>query len=117
MDATRDRPADFYRVVSLDSDLKESLDVDNVKRRVDNDLLQVQVTLRSTTSRALALETSWEWFDKGGFRIDDGRTAWTPILVGPRATVDVRSVAPRPGVEAFKFHVRTSHPITEDDLE
>jgi uncharacterized protein YcfL len=117
VDATRNHSEEFYKVVSLDSDFKDKLEIESVKRRVVNGLLQVQVTLRSTSSDPLALETSWEWFDRGGFRLDDGRSAWIPIQVGARTTVEVRSVAPKAGVDAFKFHVRASSPIVGNDTD
>ena len=108
-------PNDDYKVVHLDDDFKGKLAIGNVARRVVEDFLQVQVTLVSTASEPLRIETSWEWYDRDGFRVRSSRDGWIPAELGARTTREVRSVAPTAAVDSFKFHVRAAMPITGHD--
>ena len=105
-----------YKLVRLDDDFAGKLAVEKViRRRTEDGFLQVQVTLVSTTSKPLPIETSWEWYDRDNFRVDGGRDAWIPTEIGARTTKEMRGIAPKPGVESFKFHVRASMPITGEN--
>lgn len=107
--------AEAFKVVHLDSSFAGKVAVENVNRRSVDGFLQVQVTLVSTTSSPTMIETSWEWYDRGGFLVDSGRNAWLPAELGGRTSMEIRGVAPRAGIEDFKFHVRASMPIAGEE--
>ncbi len=103
---------DDYRLVHLDPAFAGKVAVHKVARRVVDGFLQVQVTLVSTSTKSLPIETSWEWYDRDGFRVDGGGDAWIPSELGAKTTREVKGIAPKPDLDSFKFHVRASMPIT-----
>ena len=102
---------DDYKLVYLDPAFADKVAVDKVARRNVDGFLQVQVTLVSTSIRPIAIETSWEWYDRDGFRIDGGRDGWIPAELGAKTTMEIRGIAPKPDLDSFKFHVRAAMPI------
>ena len=102
-----------YRLVQLDPGFGESVAVANVARRRVDGFLQVQVSLLSRATKTLALETKWEWYDRDGFRIEDGREVWSPSELAAGASVEVKGIGPKAEADSFRFHVRAANPILD----
>ena len=103
--------SDDYKLVQLDDSFGDKVAIGRVARRDIDGFLQVQVTLVSTTSKPLAIETAWEWFDREGFKVESGRDGWIPAEMGARTSLEVKGMAPTAQVTSFKFHVRAAMPI------
>ena len=103
-----------YRLIQLDPSFGEDVVVTNVVRRRVEGFMQVQVTLQSRAGKTLPLETKWEWYDPGGFRVDDGREVWSPSELAAGTVLDVKGIAPKPEAGSFKFHVRLAAPLLDN---
>jgi len=103
-----------YRLVQLDPNFGEQVAVTNVARRRVEGFLQVQVSLQSRAGATLPLETKWEWYDRDGFKIDDGREVWSPSDLPAGTSLEVKGMAPKPEADSFKFHVRLAAPLLDN---
>ncbi len=103
-----------YRLVQLDPAFGETVAVTNVTRRRVEGFLQVQVSLQSRASKTVPVETKFEWYDRDGFRIDDGREVWSPGELAPGTSMEAKSIAPKAEADSFRFHVRLANPIVDN---
>ena len=92
--------------------LDKNIKIQNYLSRNNNGLLEVQVDLKNTTSRDIAIEYSFEWLDADNFKIDTPIEHWVPVTLNGKHVRVVTAIAPRPGAKTFKIHVRYPHEVT-----
>lgn len=105
------RPGGTPRTVVVDPAFGDALAVGEVLSRRVEDVLQVQVQLRSRSQETLMLETKLEWFDADGFKVDDSTEVWKPLDLAGGATAEVRGSAPGKKAVTYRFSVRAANPI------
>ena len=86
--------------------LAKKLFISDVKSRKSNEILEVNVTLKSTFKKSQKLQYHFTWFDRQGFVIEARKTAWKPLEVHGEQAVTLRGVAPNIKVESFKMYIR-----------
>jgi len=86
--------------------LGKKLKIIDVKSRKTNDLLEINLQLKSTYKKSLKLQYHFNWFDAQGFVIESRKTPWKPLeLHGFQATA-LRGLAPNEQVTSFTVYVR-----------
>jgi uncharacterized protein YcfL len=72
---------------------------------------EAQVNLTNESSRDLAFEYRFLWYDAHGYELSN-ITSWMPAVLGSKEVKGFRSVAPGSNATGFKFMVRMPHPVT-----
>lgn len=83
----------------------------NFLKRQNNGLLEVQVDLKNESSSDVSVEYTFEWLDAQGFKMDSAIEHWTPVTLNGKHVHVVTAIAPRPGADKFKIHVRAPHEV------
>jgi uncharacterized protein YcfL len=86
--------------------LAAKLYISDVKSRLNNDLLQLNLTLTSRYKKSLQLQYQFQWFDKGGFVIEAGKSPWHALELHGMQTASVSALAPSTNVTTFSLYVR-----------
>jgi uncharacterized protein YcfL len=100
--------ADNYaRRLQVDNvSLGQQLEITNIKTRLSNDLLEVNLQLSSHAKKSLKLQYHFNWFDAQGFAVESQKTPWKPIELHGMQTISLRGLAPNEEVESFTLYVR-----------
>ncbi len=93
--------------------LDKTIKLQNFTRRETNGLMEVQVDLKNTASSDVAVEYSFEWFDRDGFKIETPIQHWTPVTLNGKHVLVVSGISPKAGAQKFKIHVRYPHQVTK----
>jgi uncharacterized protein YcfL len=94
-----------------DRDLAAKFVLLNIKREQREDgRLRVQLDLKNTTSRDLAIEWAAQWQDAGGFNLDSN-THWTPAIVTGQGIHSIQLIGPTPEAAVFQLQFRKPTPI------
>lgn len=72
---------------------------------------QVQVTITNTTSRDVAFEYRFVWYDGKGFEVSS-LAAWLPAVLGAGESRGFVSTAPGVDAASFRLMVRMPHGVT-----
>ena len=88
------------------AELHKKLKITDVKSRVTNDLLELNVGLTSTYDKSLKLQYHFNWFDADGFAIEPQKSAWKALELHGMQTAIVRGLAPSSQVKSFNVYVR-----------
>ena len=102
-------PADYF---VGNNGLDAKIKMQNIQRRQNNGLLEVQVDLFNATGSDLSVEYAFQWFDAQGFRIDSNIEHWTPATLNGKHVQVVSGIALRPEAEKFKLIVRNPQEVT-----
>ncbi len=94
-----------HLVIHNDS-LAGKITISEMRTRDKAGMLDVNVTLQNLTSGDRRVQYRFTWFDSDEFEVEQGTTAWTPLLMHGAATVELRDTAPNPTVKSFKLNVR-----------
>lgn len=86
--------------------LAKQLYISDIKSRTSNNLLEVNLTLTSTYKKSQQLQYQLQWFDKQGFAIETGKSAWKPLELHGMQTATVAGLAPTTQVDTFSIYVR-----------
>jgi uncharacterized protein YcfL len=73
---------------------------------------EVQVNLKNESSRDLAFEYRFIWYDSRGYELS-GITSWLPAVLGSKESKGFRSAAPGANSAGFKLMVRMPHSVTD----
>lgn len=98
---------EFVEHLQLDNkELSEKVHISKLLTRTTNDLLEINLTLKSSYKKTLKLQYQFTWFDKYGFVIEPGKSPWKPLDLHGMQFVDVAALAPTEAVATFKIYVR-----------
>lgn len=103
---------DLVEIFYAHDGLASAVSMQNFKRAETNGLLEAQVDLKNHRSTDLPIEHMFEWFDANGFKIESAIEHWTPVTLNGNHIHVVRAIAPKPGANAFRIHVRRPHEVT-----
>lgn len=98
-------PATYLRVDN--PELAERVTISNVKHRVNQSFLEVNVELSSQYEKSQHLQYHFNWFDENGFEVEPDKTPWRPLKLHGHQTAQLRGVAPSSKVTSFNVYVRT----------
>ena len=79
--------------------------LDPRSRRNADGRMALQFELKNTTPNALQFAWAVDWFDAGGFRIDDVTRHWEPVNLGGHGSTILKLTSPTPAAESWKLHV------------
>ena len=88
--------------------LLRDLQITDIKSRMVNDLMQVQVQVLNKSSRNFSFDYSFSWFDADGFQVFGVEGHWTPVQVTGNEVKSLVGVAPTPAARQFKVKIRKS---------
>jgi uncharacterized protein YcfL len=88
--------------------LLRDLQITDIKSKMANDLMQVQVQVLNKTSRTFTFEYSFNWFDASGFSVVGVGEHWTPVVINGNEVKSLNGVAPTPDASQFKIQIRKS---------
>lgn len=98
---------DEDRVLRTDNTMLQSrLAVVDTRTRYNNDLLQVQATLRNQWKFELDFQYRIKWFDADGFEIDREGQAWRQLVLPGTSEANVQGVAPNSKAQRFEIWVQ-----------
>lgn len=98
---------DFNKHLKIDNpELANKLVISDIKSRKSNDLLEVNLSLKSGYEKSQKLQYHFNWFDAQGFVIESRKTAWKPLSLHGHQPTTVRGLAPSTSVESFNIYVR-----------
>jgi uncharacterized protein YcfL len=86
--------------------LAERLAFGEIKSRIKNEFMEVQVEVTNKLSSEQHIEYSFLWYDEAGFLVDAASSAWTPKVIYGKQTIDLNAVGPTPSVREAKLQVR-----------
>jgi uncharacterized protein YcfL len=86
--------------------LGEKIKIIDVKSRKTNDLLEINLQLKSTYKKSLKLQYHFNWFDAQGFVIESRKTPWKPLELHGFQSTALRGLAPNEQVKSFTVYVR-----------
>ena len=85
--------------------LAGDIEITDMRSSFSEDILKIQISLRSNNRDTVPLQYLFVWFDAKGFEISSNK-AWTPFLVYGKETTTIHGVAPDPRVKEFKLKLR-----------
>ena len=86
--------------------LAKKLKIIDVKSRKTNDLLEINLQLKSAYKKSLKLQYQFNWFDAEGFVIESRKTPWNPLELHGFQSTALRGLAPNEQVASFTVYVR-----------
>lgn len=86
--------------------LGERLYISNVLTRSTNGLLDVNLELTSRFKKTQNLQYHFNWFDKDGFIIEEGKEPWKSLALHGHQVVNLGAIAPTKDVVKFTLYVR-----------
>jgi uncharacterized protein YcfL len=98
---------DFSTHLQVDNpELGQRLKIINVKSRKTNDLLEINLQLKSRYKKSLKLQYHFNWFDSQGFVIESRKTPWKPFDLHGFQSTTLKGLAPNNQVASFSVYVR-----------
>ena len=88
--------------------LLRDLQITDIKSRMVNGLMQVQVQVLNKSSRNFSFDYSFSWFDNEGFQVFGVDGHWTTEQVTGNEVKSIIGVAPKPEAQQFKVKIRKS---------
>ncbi len=88
--------------------LLRDLQITDIKSRMVNGLMQVQVQVLNKSSRNFSFDYSFSWFDAEGFQVFGVGGHWTPVQVTGNEVKSLIGVAPKPEAQQFRVKIRKS---------
>ena len=86
--------------------LGKRLAITNVLTRKTNQLLDINLELSSKYKKTQNLQYHFNWFDKDGFIIEEGKAPWKSLALHGHQIVNLGAIAPNTDVVTFKLYVR-----------
>lgn len=86
--------------------LAKQLNITDVKSRVTNNLLEINLELTSHYKKSLKLQYHFNWFDGDNFVIESRKTSWKPLELHGLQSTTLRALAPSENVVSFNLYVR-----------
>lgn len=86
--------------------LAAKLYISDLKTRINNDLLAINLSLTSRYKKSQQLQYQFQWFDQAGFVIEAGKSPWQPLELHGMQTITVADLAPSTQVAKFSLYVR-----------
>ncbi|MBU2894540.1 YcfL family protein [Colwellia sp. D2M02] len=86
--------------------LAKQLYISDIKSRLQQDLLEVNLTLTSTYKKTLQLQYQVNWFDNDGFAVEPGKSPWKSLDLHGMQTQTVKALAPTAKATTFSLYVR-----------
>ena len=86
--------------------LAKRLVISNVLTRTTNGLLDVNLELTSSYKKTQNLQYHFNWFDKDGFVIEQGKEPWKSLPLHGHQVVNLGAIAPTKDVVKFRLYVR-----------
>ena len=86
--------------------LGSRLFISNVITRDTNGLLDVNLELTSMYKKTQNLQYHFNWFDKDGFIVEEGKAPWKSLSLHGQQVVNLGAIAPTDKVTRFKLYVR-----------
>ncbi|MCL6582952.1 MAG: YcfL family protein [bacterium] len=86
--------------------LLRDLQITDIKSKMVNNLMQVQVQVLNKTSRTFPFEYSFTWFDASGFQVVGVGEHWTPVIINGNEVKSLNGVAPTGEATQFKVQIR-----------
>lgn len=87
-------------------ELGQRLYISNVLTRSTNGLLDVNLELTSSYKKTQNLQYHFNWFDKDGFVIEEGKEPWKSLSLHGHQVVNLGAIAPTKDVAKFTLYVR-----------
>lgn len=98
---------EYNKFLQVDnSELSTQLYISDIKSRLNNELLQINLSLTSTYKKSLQLQYQFQWFDENNFVIEAGKSPWQALELHGKQTTTVAALAPSTPVTSFKLYVR-----------
>lgn len=94
------------RLIVDNQQLASQLFISDIKTRMNNDFLEVNLALTSKYEKSLALQYQFNWFDKDGFVIESGKNPWQALELHGMQTINVKGLAPSKNAASYSFYVR-----------
>ena len=88
--------------------LLRDLQITDIKSRMVNDLMQVQVQVLNKSSRNFSFDYSFRWFDTQGFQVEGVGEHWSLVVINGNEVKSIIGVAPNPEAQQFKVSIRKS---------
>ena len=88
--------------------LLRDLQITDIKSRMVNGMMEVQVQVLNKSSRNFSFDYSFSWFDKDGFQVFGVDGHWNPIQVTGNEVKSLIGVAPKVEAQQFKVKIRKS---------
>lgn len=86
--------------------LGKRLYISNVLTRSTNGLLDVNLEITSRYKKTQNLQYHFNWFDKDGFVIEEGKEPWKSLPLHGHQVVNLGAIAPTKDVSKFTLYVR-----------
>lgn len=87
-------------------ELSNQLHISDIRSRITNDLLEINLSLTSTYEKSLQLQYQFQWFDQQGFAIEAGKSPWQPLELQGMQTSTLAGLAPTTQVTTFSLYIR-----------
>lgn len=98
---------EYSKYLKVDNEqLAQRLYINDVKSRFRNNLLEINIELKSQYQRSQKLQYHFNWFDSDGFAIEPGKTPWKPVELHGEQSTTLQGVAPNVNVKSFNVYVR-----------
>lgn len=97
-------PATYLRVDN--PELVEKVTITDVKHRLQNNLLNVNVEVSSQYEKTLRLQYHFTWFDENGFVVESDKSPWKPLMLHGYQSLTLQGVAPASNVTSFTLYIR-----------
>jgi uncharacterized protein YcfL len=100
-------PVEESRILRSNNALLYSrLQIQDMKTREKNGLMQVQATLENQWKFELDFQYKIKWFDEDGFEINPESQAWQQLVLAGNNQANVQGVAPNDKAARFEIWVR-----------
>lgn len=86
--------------------LAENLVISDLKTRLTNEFLEVNLTLASRYPKTQNLQYKFNWFDADGFAVEPDKTAWQSLALHGMQQHQLRALAPTKTATKFNIYVR-----------
>jgi len=88
--------------------LLRDLQITDIKSRMVNGLMQVQVQVLNKSGRDFSFDYTFSWFDDQGFQVFGVDGHWSPLLINGNEVKSLIGVAPKFEAQQFKVKIRKS---------
>jgi len=97
-------PSTYLKVDNIE--LAKKVTISDVKHRINNGLLEINVELSSQFDKSQRLQYHFNWFDEQGFIVESRKSPWKPIELHGHQSMQLKGVAPSSVVTSFNVYVR-----------
>lgn len=86
--------------------LADKIIIQEMHTRTIGGVLEASVVLANLTSTDKNIQYRFSWFDADNFEVEANSTAWTPVLLSGKSTINMQTRAPNQKATTYKLNVK-----------